>query len=89
MANRAVVTVGAAALISGSLWMLEPHLEKKDEPWFREQQTQQQVENLADSQEQSDERKRDAANDLVDSEKARRNVPGEHRPRPHVKLRIP
>lgn len=93
MANRAVVAVGVAALITGSLWLVEPHVDQKDQQWFQEQQRQQQIQDLSDSQEMSDSRKREAGNDLVNAENSGKNVPGEHRPpvkdpKPHVKIRL-
>jgi len=92
MTSRAAVAIGVAGLIGGSLWLLEPHVDRKDESWFRQQQQQQQVENLSDSQENSDSRKRNAGTEHADAENSRRNVPGERRPpeplKPRVKIRI-
>lgn len=84
-----VVTLGTAGLVAGSLWILEPQLQK-DKPALdqvQQETTERNVENLSDANDKTKDRYRDEGNDLVNAENARKNAPGEIRP--DVKLRLP
>lgn len=85
---KLVVALGTAGLLSGALWMFQP---PSPDPHERSrQQQQQQVNDLSDADQQQRDRYRDAGNDHVNAENARRVTPGEYRPpEPHVRLRLP
>jgi hypothetical protein len=78
-----VLTAGTAGLIAGGLWALEPALPNQTPPTQQQVQQnhdQRQIEDLSDADQNSKDRWRDEANDLVNAENDRKNTPGEFRP---------
>ena len=90
--KEGVVTVAVVAgLLTGGLAYLDPGRTTGD--GFEEQRRQQQIDNAADAEEMRHEGYRRDGQTHVDSELARRRVPGEIRPaepkvRPRVRVRL-
>lgn len=68
--DKAAVTIGVAALLTGGLWYLEP---TPSPDRLREQVRQQQVDQLADSQDATNERHRDKGREGLDMENDTKN----------------
>ncbi|MEX5296846.1 hypothetical protein QYM41_16335 [Kocuria sp. CPCC 205268] len=85
----AVVAVGVAGLLGSAAWLATPPLTDRaiDPQEVRQERIGQQVEELADSQEKSEGRKRDEANDLVNDNNKEQLRPTE--PRPGVRPNLP
>lgn len=83
------ITLGTVGLITGSLWVAEPHLTQGKNTLDQVQQdtSERKEGDLSDANDMSKDRYRDEANDLVDAENERKNTPGEVRPK--IKLRLP
>lgn len=87
MKENVVVGLTVIGLLVGVNQALEPKTVPEQERFNREQRWQ----DLADSQENEQERRRDQLPDSLDAERRDRMIPGEHRPPelPHLKVRIP
>lgn len=85
----AVVVAGVVGLLGSGMWLAAPPLTDRglDPQEIQQERVGQQVEDLADSQEISDGRKRDEANDLVNDNNKERLRPTE--PRPGLKPNLP
>lgn len=89
MRTRLAIATGMAVigLAVGANQMLEPRTPAE----IRDEQQTRQIENLSDSQERSDDSKRENGTDHVNAEIKERNQPVEPRPgtKPKLRLRIP
>ena len=87
MKENAVVGLTVIGLLVGVNQALEPKTVPEQERVNQEQRWQ----DLSDSQENEQERRRDQLPDDLDAERRDRMIPGEHRPPelPHLKVRIP
>ena len=89
MHTRHAIAAGIAVigLAVGANQMLEPRTPAE----IRNEQQTRQIENLSDSQERSDDNKRENGNDHLNAEIKERNQPVEPRPglKPKLRFRIP
>lgn len=83
--NKVVIGLSAGALALGVLQALEP---KTLEQTQKDRQ-QQQLEDLADADEQSKDRIRDKGNDALNAELDSKNIPGQHPPKPPKLPKLP
>lgn len=84
--DKFAVVFGTAALMTGAMTFLQP---SRDPQQRARDQTQNQVEDLADSHDKELQRYRDEGNAHGDAENARRLIPGEYRPpEPHIRIRV-
>ena len=87
MKENAVVGLTVIGLLVGVNQALEPRTVHEQERVNQEQRWQ----DLSDSQENEQERRREQLPDDLDAERRDRLIPGEHRPPelPHLKVRLP
>lgn len=89
MSIKQNLAIGATVigLALGANAMLEPRTPSEQQRQIQEQR----IDDLSDSVENSNDRKRDEGNDGVHSENARKLDPGEHRPpeKTRIRLRLP
>jgi hypothetical protein len=88
--KAAAVVLGVAALGIGAMTALEPKTPQEQE----QSRIEQQVQDLSDSQEKVEERRRAEGESLGEALQQERNIPGEHRPPeeprlPHFRIRLP
>ncbi len=85
--SKTAVAIGTAALIAGSLWMLEPKVTPEQ---YQQQRSDQQISDLSDSHEQTTDRMRQDGLSQAEAEQAKRNIPSEPRPaeKPRIKIRL-
>lgn len=85
--EKLAIVAGTAALVSGSLWMLEPHVTQppQNSEQVQRDKTDRDTGDLSDSNDTVNDRHRDSGTDLGDAERKQKLIPGEHRPpEPHL-----